>query len=69
MRLSFLSSVSSPVLGSGFQDESTLLGVGNVLAIALLATHLPVLAIQLRAVLDTLRGGVVLGVVFFLLLP
>ena len=65
---SLLPSVSSPVLGSRLQDEASVLGVGHVLAIALLATHLTILSVELCAVLDPLRSGVVLGVVSFLLL-
>ncbi len=66
---SLLPSVSCSVLGSRLQDEASVLGVGHVLAIALLAAHLTVLLAQLCAVLNPLRSGVVLGVVLFLLLP
>jgi hypothetical protein len=43
--------------------------VGYVLAVTFLATHLTILSVELRAILNAFLARVVLGVVILLLLP
>lgn len=58
--------ITSAVLGLRLKNVTTLFGMGYVLAVPLLS-HLAVLLVQFRAVLDALGSGMILRIVSLLL--